>query len=154
MDISAFKRDAKVVSGGKWIGDLPGMEDARLRVRGLTSPEVVALRSRKERAISNKGRNRDRSLKPEVALRVFGEVLHEAVLLEWDGLKDGKTPVPYDPELAKEWCTNPDFSPFADAVAYAAQIVDGGMEDVADATVGNSKRSSAGSSSTASDTEA
>ncbi|TKT79970.1 hypothetical protein [Aquamicrobium sp. LC103] len=142
MDISALKRDSKAAEAGEWVSDIPGLEDARLRVRGLASPTVVALRSRKERKVSREGRERDGSLKPEVAMRILGEVLHEAVLLEWDGFTDGGNPLPYDADLAKEWLTNPDYMAFADAVTWAASVVDKGRADYQADAEGNSKRSS------------
>lgn len=147
MDVSALKRDSTQVEAGRWVGDIPGLENARLRVRGLNSPTVVALRSRKERLVSRKGRQADRSLKPEVAMRIFGEVLHEAVLLEWDGFTmDGK-PLPFDPDLAKAWLENPDYMPFADAVTYAARIADDTASEDQEDLEKNSKRSSSGKSS-------
>ncbi|MBB4000968.1 hypothetical protein [Aurantimonas endophytica] len=126
MDISSLKRDSKKVEAGEWVGDIPGMEDVRLRVRGLSSPTVAALRSRKERKVSREGRERDGQLKTDVALVIFGEILHEAVLLEWDGITSDGKPLPFDADIAKVWLTDPDFTPFADAVVWAAQVVDKG----------------------------
>lgn len=150
MDISGFKRDAKAVAAGQWIGDLPGMEDARLCVRGLSSPSVVVLRSAKERKVSKKGRNADGSLKPEIARAILGEVLFEGVLIDWDGFSEDGKSVPYDKALAEKWCTDPDYEPFADAVVYAAGIVDRGIAETTEDVAGNSKRSSSGNSSGAS----
>lgn len=147
MDISALKRDAAAAEAGRWVDDIPGLEDARLRVRGLNSTGVVALRSRKERAVSKNGRNRDGTLKPDVAMRILGEVLHEAVLLEWDRLTDNGKPLPFDSDLAKEWLSNPDYVSFADAVTYAAQVVDRGTADQAEDFAKNSQRLSGGKSS-------
>jgi hypothetical protein len=147
MEISALKRNSAQVEAGRWIGDIPGLENARLRVRGLNSPTVVALRSRKERLVSRKGRQADGSLKPDVAMRIFGEVLHEGVLLEWDGFTmDGK-PLPFDPDLAKTWLSDPDYMPFADAVTYAAKIADNTSSEDQEDLEKNSKRSSSGKSS-------
>lgn len=144
MEINSLKRDSAAVSAGQWVGDIPGLGDVWLRVRGLSSPVVVAVRSRKERVVPRDQRERDGSLKPEVGLVVFGEVLHEAVLLDWDGLTDGGEPVPYSAEIAKQWLTDPDLAFFADAVVYAAQIVDKGKITAQGALEGNSKAPSAG----------
>lgn len=141
MDISALKRDSTKVEAGEWVGEIPGMEDVRLRVRGLSSPTAVALRSRKERKVSRDGRERDGQLKADVALRILGEVLHEAVLLDWDGLTSGGQPLPFDKDLARDWLTNPDYVAFADAVVYAAQVVDKGRADDT-AEMGNGSRKS------------
>lgn len=142
MDISNLKRDSTKVEGGQWVDNIPGMEDIRLRVRGLSSKHVAALRSRKERKVSRDGREADGSLKQEVALRILGEVLHEAVLLDWDGLSDGGKPLPFNSEIALEWLSNPDFTPFADAVVWAAGVVDRGRKDAKDNLEKNSRKSS------------
>lgn len=144
MDISALKRDSAKVEAGEWVSDIPGMEDVRLRVRGLSSPTVVALRSRKERKVSRDGRERDGSLKADIALRILGEVLHEGVLLDWDGFTKNKQPLPYDAKQAEEWLTNPDYVAFADAVVYAAQIVDKGRAGEVEDMGNGSKKSSRG----------
>ncbi len=149
MDISAIKRDSAKVEGGEWVGDIPGFGDVRLRVRGLDSTIVVATRSRKERRATRDERERDGTLKPEVARRIFGEVLHEAVLLEWDGLTDAGKPVAFDADLAKEWLTNKDFTPFADAVVWAAGLLDRSRSsDREDVGNGSRKPSSARSGAT------
>lgn len=144
MDISSLKRDSAAVAAGQWVADIPGLGDVRLRVRGLSSPIVVAVRGRKERKVPRDQRERDGSLKAEVGIQVFGEVLHEAVLLDWEGLTDNGTPVPFDSDLANTWLTDPDFAFFADAVVYAAQIVDKGRVEQSDALLGNSEAPSRG----------
>lgn len=144
MEISTLKRDSAAVTAGQWVGDIPGLGDVRLRVRGLSSPIVVATRGRKERKVPRDQRERDGSLKADVGLELFGEVLHEAVLLDWEGLTDGGKPVPFDTDLARQWLTDPDFAFFADAVVYAAQIVDKGRVELADETLGNSAAPSRG----------
>lgn len=148
MDLSNLKRDSGRIESGEWVDDIPGMGDLRLRVRGLSSPTVTALRARKQRKATKSERNGDGSLKTDVELRIFGEVLHEAVLLEWDCLTDGGVAIPYDAEKARKWLTDPDFMPFADAVTYAAQIVDRGFLEVADTLEKNSRRLSRGNSDT------
>lgn len=144
MEINSLKRDSSKVEAGQWVDDIPGFEDIRLRVRGLSSPTATALRSRKERKVPRDQRERDGSLKPSVGLPLLGEVLCEAVLLDWDGITDGGKPVPYDPELAKKWLTDPDFIAFADAVTWAARMVDQGTAETREELEKNSPRSSVG----------
>lgn len=144
MDINSIKKDSSLIAGGQWVGDIPDFGDVRLRVRGLTSPQVVTLRSRLERAVPKNERNRDGTLKYEANIRVFGQVLSEAVLLEWEGITDGGEPVPYTKEQAANWLTDPDFRTFADAVTWAASVVDGGNADATDELAGNSQKLSAG----------
>lgn len=138
MDISTIRRDTGKIEAGEWVSDIPNMDDVRLRVRGLTAPIVVALRSKMERKVGRSGRERDGQLKPDVGLTVLGDVLAEAVLLDWEGITiDGK-PVPYSKELAKKWLTSREYMVFADGVTWAAQYVDRSVAEVAEAVTGNS----------------
>ena len=137
MDINSLSVDIDAIQEGQWVGDLPGMGDLRLRVRGFMSPKVQSLRARKLRALPKVDRERDGQPKFEAALRVTAEVLHEAVLLDWDGLSDGGKPVKYSPDLARQWITDPSFQRFADAVAMAAQIVDNGDAEAVEEMAGN-----------------
>lgn len=129
MDIQSLRKDSALITEGQWIDTIPNMGDLRLRVRGASSPRVVAVRARKQRAVPRNERLRDGSLTVETTIRIETEVLHEAVLLDWDGLTDGGKPVKYDPALAHEWLTNPDFRDFADAVVWASQVADRGIAE-------------------------
>lgn len=130
MDISNLKRDSARIEAGEWVGDIPNMGTLRLRVRGIGSKAYTATLSRLSRAVPKDQRLRDGGLKPDSAVRVMGEAMHEALLLEWDGLEDGDKPLKFDKALALEWMTNPDFRPFLDAVVYAANVVEGGRSEV------------------------
>lgn len=137
MDIALLTVDAEAISEGQWVNEIPRLGDVRLRVRGLTSPEVESLRARKLRAVPTNERSRDGMPNHAAMTRITGEVLYEAVLLDWDGIvQDGK-PVPYSKELAREWLTNPRFRKFADAVAQAATFVDNGEAEATEALAGN-----------------
>lgn len=149
MDINSLRRDPVRIETGEWVSEIPNMGDVRLRVRGMTSPTVIAIRSRKERKVSREDRDRDGNIKPEVAIRVFGEVLLEAVLIDWDGLTENGEPVPYSKERARAWLTDRAFLPFADAVTWAANYVDRASQEQREDIGGNSDGPSGGSSSTA-----
>lgn len=125
MDISKLKKDTDAIDQGVWVGDIPGMGDLRLRVRGMTSPLVRETRAKKERAAEPEERMRDGSLTGEAGMRILGEVAAEAVLLDWDKLTDNGNPVKFNAALAREWCTNRQFESFLDAVVWAARNVDG-----------------------------
>lgn len=129
MDIQSLKKNSAAIAEGQWIDDIPNMGDLRLKVRGASSTYVVGVRARKQRAVPRNERMRDGSLTPETTIRIETEVLHEAVLLDWDGLTDGGKPVKYDQTLAREWLTNPDFRDFADAVVWASHVADRGVAD-------------------------
>ncbi|MFT4076847.1 MAG: hypothetical protein QM647_15080 [Asticcacaulis sp.] len=144
MDIFSFEKDASAIKAGQWVSDIPGMGDARLKVRGMNSPAALALRSRKERKVGRDGRERDGSLKPAERLRITCEVLHEAVLIDWDGLTEGGKPLPYSIEAAGKYLLNPNFEAFADAVTYAAGVVDQGRGETSEDLAKNSKAPSSG----------
>lgn len=136
MKLSEIKKNVTAISAGQWVDHIPGMGDLRLRVRGLSSPVAAAVRARKERAVPRKDRERDGSIKHDVALRIMGEVLHECILLDWEGVLDDKgKPLAYDPELAKQLCTDPEWIEFADAVAWSSKVADHG--DLTEEVVGN-----------------
>jgi len=146
MDVANFTREVEGISSGQWVGDLRDMGDVKLKVRGLTSPLVVNVRSRKERKVPKQDRERDGTLRTDVALRIFGEVLFEVVLLDWSGITSNGEPLPYDKETAYAWCTDPRFTMFADAVTAAANIVDRGMAAAEEQLTGNLPKPSAGNS--------
>ena len=128
MDLQSLKRDTAAIDGGQWVDDIPGMGNIRLKVRGLSSPQVVAYRARLERAVPKQQRNRDGSVKTAKAMEIMGQLLADKILLDWEGLEDGGEPMPYSHEAATAILTNPDFLPFADAVTWAAQVVDRGID--------------------------
>lgn len=144
MDIQQLKRNSAAAADGRWVDDIPSMPGVRLRVRGLTSMAAVNSRRQKERRVERKDRERGGGFKPEVEQRLSREVLHEAVLLDWDGLTDGAAPLPYDPEIAGQFLLNPDFDAFAGAVTWAAATVDQDNTEAGDDEAGNSKRQSSG----------
>jgi hypothetical protein len=132
-----------------WVSDIPGFGKARLRVRGFTSPYVVAHRARLERAVPRDQRTPDGNLNPATAMQVFGQTLYDVILLEWDGFvrktgelsDDGKTPktepVPFDKVTALKWCTDKNYLPFQDGVTYAANYVDRAQGAKTDIDAGN-----------------
>lgn len=148
MELKELKRDSKKIEAGVWIGDLPGFDDVRFKVRGLSSPSVLNYQARRNRAIPRRDREPDGSLKPEAALRVLRETLLEIVLLDWDGITENGEPVPYSKERAEELLTDPDYVSFADAVTIAARAVDQGDIEAQEELEGNSSRRSRGRSNT------
>jgi len=123
MDINNLKRSTDRVEGGDWVGDIPEMGDLRLRVRGLGSAQYKAIMSRKSRAVPRQDRERDGSIKDEVLHRIRGEALHEAILLDWDGLTAGGQPFGFDASVALNWLTDPEYQDFHFATLYAAGVV-------------------------------
>ena len=144
MEISNLKKSVQKVEGGDWVGDIPQMGELRLRVRGLSSAVYKAVLSRKLRAAPKQDRERDGSIKEAVEHRLRGEALHEAILLEWDGLTSNGDPVAFDSELALTWLTDPDFEDFQFATLFAAGVVGKDRDDAGEALAKNSKAPSAG----------
>lgn len=144
MDIQTLRRNSAAAAEGRWVDDIPSMPGVRLRVRGASSLAAVNCRRKKERQVEKKDRERGGGFKPEVEQRIAREVLHEAVLLEWDGMTNGADPLPYDFDIAGQFLLNPDFDAFAGAVTWAAAAVDQDNSEAADDEAGNSKRQSSG----------
>lgn len=136
MDVTFFKRDSKMLSEGIWIKDIPGMGDVEFKVRGYSSPEVMASRSAKERKVPLSERMEDGSLKSETTLRIFREVLMDTIFMDVRNLThaDGK---PVKAEEAKMWLLDPDYEPLADAVFMAAQLVDRKRSTTQETVAGN-----------------
>jgi len=144
MDISNLKRSIAVVESGDWVDGIPQMGELRLRVKGLNSAQYKAIFSRKQRAVPKDQRERDGSVKDDVLHVIRGEALHEAILLDWDGLTSAGAPVPFDSDQALIWLTDPEFEDFQFAVLYAAGVVGKDREVTGSALAKNSKAPSAG----------
>ncbi len=147
MEIKHLTRDPNIVEDGQWIDNIPNFGDARLKVRGLSSKIVLAARAKKERGVPLDGRQADGQLTPEATELIFSDVLHEAVLLDWKNFTDANKALLYSADTAKQWCTDPNFRPFADAVTWAAQVVDRGWQDTKVGLEKNSSSSLPGKSS-------
>lgn len=124
MDISKIRRNVKAITEGEWVGNIPGAGELRLKVRGMTAPEVREFRSKLERSAPSEDRHPDGTLRSGKSMEILAETLIEKVLLDWDGLTDDGNPVKYSPALAREWLTNPEYEEFGDAVVWAAHFVD------------------------------
>lgn len=137
MDIKNLKQNSAAISAGQWVGQIPNMGDLRLKVRGMGSAQYGLAYSRRLQALTRDDRDRDGTALPSARIRVTAEALHEAVLLDWDGLESGGKPLAYDSDQAFLWLTDPDYVQFVDAVLYAARVVDNGRAEVEGTTAGN-----------------
>lgn len=137
MEIKSLKRDLTASQDGQWVDDIPEMGQLRLKVRGDNSLKVVEIRQRKMRAVPKNKRDRAGNPIFSELIRVTAEILHEEILLDWDGLTNDGKPVKYDVELAREWLTNPEYQDFADAVAWASKVVANGNDHLAEDAEGN-----------------
>lgn len=139
MDISEVKRDAKSHEGGIWVKDIPQCGDLELLVRGLATPIAVQTRARKLRKVGRKERDESGAPLMAVEMRVMGETLAEVVLLDWRNFNTNGVPIPYSKETALKYCTDPNYTPFADAVTWAANSVDRGNREKVEDLSGNSQ---------------
>lgn len=149
MEVSALKRNSSRIEAGEWVGDIPEMGDLKLRVRGMQSTIYTTTYARLARAVERKDRDRSGALLPAVNILVLGQALYESVLFDWDGLTNEGEPFLYDAATALEWLTNPDFRNFADAVVWAARVVDNIRTDIKEDLEKNFEKPLNGNSSSA-----
>lgn len=138
MDITKIKKDLGAIDHGVWVDNIPNAGNLRLKVRGLTSSAARDHRSTLERAVAPEDRLDDGTFSTAISLEILGKVLADVVLIDWEGLTDDGREVPYNPALAREWCTNRAYETFADAVVWAARKVDGAREKTTEMVVKNS----------------
>lgn len=137
MKLKSMKVNSAAIEAGRWVDDIPDMEDLRLHVRGIDNRDYRALQTRLIETIPRE--RRLRGLLPEDRDRIQNECLIETVLLGWDNVTDDdKTPVPFSKDLARQMIEDPDMARFRGAVVWAAALVS--EENAADqkAAEGNS----------------
>lgn len=125
MDISKLitsDDQLKVIDEGVWVGDFADAPELELKVVGLRSN--AARKATDEKHAKMRKRNRGKALTSEQLVQCTKEVLHEVVLKDWRGIKDGGKPVPYDRALAKQWIESRNGEVFTDLVLEAAQYLD------------------------------
>lgn len=126
MDINDLETPEEVVrkiEGGRWVDDIPECPGLRLRVRGIKSKLYQAEYSARLQEVPNKERNRNGFPTLDANIKAQGIAAAKQLLLEWEGLESNGEPVPYDPQLAKKYLTNPRGN-LLDAVIWAATLVD------------------------------
>lgn len=137
MDIKDLLFDTQASSEGRWVDNIPDLGDARLRVRGLRSPQYRLALEREMRKVPRKKKDSSGEVLLDERIRITTKLIHEVLLLEWDGFVHNGKPLPYDPKIAALWCTDPKYVRFADAVVFAANVVDNLRVDQEEDAVGN-----------------
>lgn len=123
MKITEIERNIATIEAGRWIDNIPGMSDLRLRVRGRDNSDWRRLESALTAAVPRALREGGRIV-PEEADRITSVLLRDAVLLDWGNLTDSAgNPIPYSKEAATTYLTEPQFRAFHDAVLWAAIVV-------------------------------
>lgn len=141
MKLKNLKVNSARAQTGDWVGDLPGMDDLRLKVRGFSNADFGAVTSREVSKVSREqreGGRRDGAPLPHVREQIMARAMVETILLDWDGLTDDDgTPIPYSKEAATKLLSDPDCRPFRDAVSLAAARVEEFAEEQVEAAAGN-----------------
>lgn len=122
MDLNELAVNVEAIEKGAWVGDIPGMGQLRLKVRGLGNSDYRTLQERLTAAVPRHKRSAGR-IDPKEIERITAECLLQTVLLDWDGLERNGEPVPYSQDLARELLTNAKWQRFRDAVAWASGMV-------------------------------
>lgn len=149
MKLSAIRRNTTAVEQGRWVENIPGMDDLRLRVRGSGNRDWNRLQGELFDKVPRE--QRLRGLSDDDAFRIDTECLLATVLLEWDNVSgDGKIgaldqPVPYDAETARRLLAEPEYAVFRSAVTWAAGVVSVDADADAKADAKNFERPGSGS---------
>lgn len=131
MEFNTLKEASDDLAAGEWVEDLPHLGDARLKVRAMSSPDVVRTLGRELRAASDERGQ----LAPEKMEQIDLKVIAEAVLLDWDGFTQDGAPVAHSVGLARTWLET---DLFLAAVKVAAQRVQSKAQEKMDALSKNS----------------
>lgn len=138
MRIGKIRKDMKKDAAGIWVGDIPEMEDLRLKVRPSNNADFRHLYSQLVASIPRQfkrgGVVTDRAKKDEILARC----LADTVLLDWENYDDddGK-PIPCTPEIVKPMLLDPKYSALRDAVAWAAEVAEADIMGAAEEAAGN-----------------
>lgn len=147
MKMSSIAIDPTKREQGAWVSDIPELPGVSLKVRGADCAEARKLRASLVEQIPRQRRLRGR-IEPEDQDKITDAILHRVLLLDWSGIEDDQDqPIPYSKDQALEYLSDPRFTVFRSGALWAANIVAEDKDVGAEADVGNSSKSSAGSSS-------
>lgn len=138
MDIKNFVLTdgaLELIDNGHFVGDLPNADGVRLKVLGLQSEVVRKALDQKQTA--KRLQKGGAALTADEIADCMRAVLGEVVLQDWDGITSGGKPVKFSRDLAKEWTGGRKGAKFADLVLMAAQRLDEGANDFAEAATKN-----------------
>jgi hypothetical protein len=141
MKLKSIKVNSARADAGDWVGDLPGMDDLRLKVRGFSNADYQTIISKESAKVSREQREDGRmtgAVLPQVRDQILVKAMVGAILQDWKNLTDdeGKA-IPYSPKMAEQLLSNPDFRLFRDAVNTAALRVEEDVDDQVKAVVPN-----------------
>lgn len=124
MKMNALKTNAEAADSGRWVGDLPGLGDIKVFVRGTNNPDYRRRQQAMFRALPPNKRKKG-IIDPVELDRITGVCLLDHALLDWTNVEDddGKA-IPFSKEAAEAFLTDPAYAAFRDGVLVAANTVD------------------------------
>lgn len=123
MRLSELKTNSAAVEAGTWIGDLPGMGELQLKVRGLWNSDWQRLNDKLTAKVPL-AKKPGGVIEPAERDRIMTELMIETALLDWRGIEDETgAPLPYSKEAARQYLFDPDYRRLRDAVLTAAAQV-------------------------------
>ena len=126
MKLAALKTDT-TNTHGRWVGQIPGLGDLRLKVRPAGNADHRRRLDELLRAVPRV--DRLRGLTPGKQREIEAEAILDAVLFGWEGVEGDGTigaadqSLPFERETAKTLLTDPAYQMFRDAVDWAADAV-------------------------------
>lgn len=141
MKLKAIKVNSARADAGDWVGDLPGMDDLRLKVRGFSNADYQAILAKEGAKVPRDQREDGRitgPILPHVRDQLVVRAMVGAILLDWENLLDEEDkPIPFSKEMSEKLLSDPDFRLFRDAVNTAALRVEEDADDQVKAVVPN-----------------
>lgn len=114
MKLGEIKTITGKIEQGAWVKDLPNLPGVAVRVRGYGNADYRRLLTK-----LRQGKGVDEINDPGYQEEENTRLLHETILLDWNGIED----TPYDSETAKMLLSNPEYAVFRSGVMYAANVV-------------------------------
>ena len=136
MDLGKTRVDLTRSKAGEWVKNIPGLGDIELKVRGSNTPAFRLAQAKAQRAIPREARRDAGLMDPEAADVALGQALAEGALVDWRNVSVDGEAIAYSPEAAAKLLTDPEFSTFRDAVAWAADLVGALRKDDEGAALG------------------
>jgi hypothetical protein len=123
MDIGGVRVDMARSKAGEWVGNIPGLGDIELKVRGSNTPQFRLAQAKAQRAIPREARREGGLIDPEAADIAAGKALADGVLIGWRNVSMNGAELPYSPEAAERLLTDPEMGLFRECVMWAAEQV-------------------------------
>ncbi|MCX5570619.1 MULTISPECIES: hypothetical protein [Kaistia] len=133
MKLANLKIDSARLEHGDWVGDIPGLGDIRLRVRGLGNDDYRRRQSELSAALPRHLRK-----EPAEQDKILNTLIVETLLEGWEKVEadDGK-PLAFTRENVLAILSDPDMRAFSDGVIWAAGAVSERRKSDLDDDAGN-----------------